>query len=489
LETFESRKELARPILANESYNRYELEAEALRLIQERQEVEYDSWEREPQVNARSGLFEELTAKGHLSVIESEEPIEETNQRTLQRLINGWSDNLPEWEKERRLSEIVEELINHRVSAEIQAGILPPDAKVFTISNFPSGVPERAATTLGYGVLNDKGMVRSTGFENGIRTVEQVSRSNSNDGSAEQFFAANGFVVGRGPSRLLSNQIIATKDQFPNGVVDLQRALDMFAGPNIIYGEDRRQTNLNVPEYEDLRVVSAAREQQAKTQINKLADFERQLNLRYQAKAISYEEKLRAINKRRKELVDEICILDPSYAKDARGEAAVAHFEMASLAMAAGHDTDGLRHLENALAVADPRAGAVCGGSGVESQTKSTDNLSADAKRLYLEAKEDRNKWKWSKGLCVVKECPSRPAKTEVGPCNVCRNCQKIFDNGNTPKSVYKTLGFIDMLTESVRQFNQKYDAEQQQKKAIQAARAKAEAIRQAQLEELQQKA
>ena len=40
--------------------------------------------------------------------------------------------------------------------------------------------------------------------------------------------------------------------------------------------------------------------------------------------------------------------------------------------------------------------------------------------------------WKWKKGKCVVKACPS-PNPTEVGPCSVCRKCQAEFNRGNDP--------------------------------------------------------
>ncbi len=457
-ERFENQENrLARPLLASELYDPAQLEAEARWLIASHQKAEHDRWTQEPEINARSGLFEELTAKGHLSVIEFDEPIEVANYRTLQRLLNGYSEDLAPWEKDRRFSEIIEELINHRVARDIQGGILPPDTMVATISNIPTGVPEKQAIDFGYGVLNDKGMTRTTGFENGVRRVEQVSRSNSGDGSAERFLAARGFVVGQGASRILRAQLLVTRDHFPDGVVDIQRALDSFAGPGIIYGESRLQTDLNVPEYEDLRQVSKAREQQAEHQIQKLADFERQQNVRYHAGEISYQDKLLAVTKRRKELVNEICILDPSYAKDARGQAAVEHFEKASLAMAAGNDAAGIRHLENALAAADPRAGAVCGGTGLEKNLQAENKLSAEASRLYLEAKEDRKYWRWTRGVCIVKECPSRPAKTEIGPCSVCRKCQTIFDKGDDPKKIYKTLKFLKRLLNPVRELNKKY--------------------------------
>jgi len=46
---------------------------------------------------------------------------------------------------------------------------------------------------------------------------------------------------------------------------------------------------------------------------------------------------------------------------------------------------------------------------------------------------EDRANWKFRKGVCRVESCSSRPAETQVGPCDVCRSCQSLFDRGFDP--------------------------------------------------------
>jgi hypothetical protein len=50
---------------------------------------------------------------------------------------------------------------------------------------------------------------------------------------------------------------------------------------------------------------------------------------------------------------------------------------------------------------------------------------------------EDKSSWTWKPGICRVEKCPTRPGKTEVGPCEVCRGCQRIFDEGKDPGQVY----------------------------------------------------
>lgn len=66
----------------------------------------------------------------------------------------------------------------------------------------------------------------------------------------------------------------------------------------------------------------------------------------------------------------------------------------------------------------DP-GGDVAGLTGVDGETKNSD--------------DDPNSWKWSKGMCAVKSCPTRPGQTMVGPCSICKRCQKEFDKGRDP--------------------------------------------------------
>ena len=46
---------------------------------------------------------------------------------------------------------------------------------------------------------------------------------------------------------------------------------------------------------------------------------------------------------------------------------------------------------------------------------------------------ENQDTWRWKTGVCRVASCPTRPGKTEVGPCEVCRKCQARFDHGEDP--------------------------------------------------------
>lgn len=53
------------------------------------------------------------------------------------------------------------------------------------------------------------------------------------------------------------------------------------------------------------------------------------------------------------------------------------------------------------------------------------------------EDEENSGPWYWSTGTCRIDECPTRPSTTKVGPCDVCRGCQRMFDMGKDPFKVY----------------------------------------------------
>ena len=68
-------------------------------------------------------------------------------------------------------------------------------------------------------------------------------------------------------------------------------------------------------------------------------------------------------------------------------------------------------------------------------EAEAANNAQAGAKGAQSAAGsgEDRSKWKWRKGTCRVETCASRPGKTSVGPCDVCKRCQRVFDKGGDP--------------------------------------------------------
>ncbi len=80
-----------------------------------------------------------------------------------------------------------------------------------------------------------------------------------------------------------------------------------------------------------------------------------------------------------------------------------------------------------------------CGGALAGAVAEGTGDLLGlspeDARTSIFGDKSPENKssWKWKKGTCVVKKCPTRPGETKVGPCSICTKCQHAFDNGRDP--------------------------------------------------------
>ena len=60
------------------------------------------------------------------------------------------------------------------------------------------------------------------------------------------------------------------------------------------------------------------------------------------------------------------------------------------------------------------------------------DNVFGGSGQMQAKSSE-RSKWRWKKGHCQNRRCPSRPNQTMVGPCDICVGCQAKFDNGEDP--------------------------------------------------------
>lgn len=50
-----------------------------------------------------------------------------------------------------------------------------------------------------------------------------------------------------------------------------------------------------------------------------------------------------------------------------------------------------------------------------------------------ISSDDEQTSWAWKPGVCRVESCYTRPGQTQVGPCAVCRGCQKLFDMGIDP--------------------------------------------------------
>lgn len=461
-----------RPLVAaGELIDHFDVQAEALCLIDKHQQKEIIKPPQEYRDNARTALFEAVTASGHLSTIELTGKTEDVNQQVLNRLLNGFSGELPPHEAKRRIKEICEELTIQRVQALIMEGQLPTDTEVVTISDYPDELDDTAAIAIGYRPYNRKGMVRSTGFQfhpdgSSTRIIEQISRSNARADETVQFLQRQNVAIletDQPDVNVLGTQLLTNRYDYADGVVDLQRRLDMFKGEGIMYGESPAETTVN---YEHLREVSAEREERLQHFVKELAQLEEQLDKKVLNGNITRQEAGAAYYNSARDIVRAICLFDPQYTKDALGEKSVATYERAARLMASG-DSGGAADMVSANS-GNEQAVTFCGNGEA---TKASQHMSAAQsealKRRLNDAKEN---WTWTKGTCRTSMCPTRPEKTMVGPCRACRGCQNLYDDGKNPEAEYRNA-FRQKVSDMIEQGIQEAKIKRQQKSAAEIER------------------
>jgi hypothetical protein len=410
----------------NEFISRPEIEAEAWQLIQNRNRAaQTETLDSEWSNNSRTALMEALMASGHLSNIEIRGTREEIRRTVRSRLLNGWDDGLPGHEKQRRFQEICEVLTTERVEDLIETGALPEDTEVGFISDFTGGNYSKDQTAeLGYREANKKGMVRSSGLTVNAdgtfsRVIEQISRSN---GLAETTFA---FLENSGlelaydkPPDIVAMEhpFIYSRRDYPEGVVDIQRILDGYAGANIRYG-DSAESKLNHPEYTNLREESARREAEINVYIEDLAALEKRLDLLEKQKKITYQERTNQFKHEIKRILDAICTVRPDYAKDCFGEKTVVHYTRASEAALRG-DWNRMHH-EQARASAVAENAIICGMAISSDKAKEFGVELSSPETLVEKLKNSWHGGLIKKGTCV--NCKEGPKP--VGVKSWCQGC------------------------------------------------------------------
>lgn len=409
-----------------------EIQFEAMSLLASREQVaQPEVYTPERIDNARTALMEALTASGHLSRIElvGDTP-QAIHEQVVARLVNGCDDSLPSHEKTRRFYELCEELYIHRTHQQIQNGELPETTAVAVISDYPDSLPDAQAQELGYRSKNKKGMVRSTHLlkqANGqyVRIIEQVSRSNSHDDSSRHLLREfNGPASSHGPKDIAVLQKPFQYDisELEDGVVDLQRRLDAYAGPNVTYGEVQADTHVV---YEQVRAVSQQREQQIDSFTQRLADFEKRLDQQFRSGNITAAERDGQYQEEVHQILRAICVLAPEYSEDCFGKQAAQYYQQAANYELTG-DTYGRDQMLSAVRLIE-EAVSFC---GVSINATTAKKLGVDIDNVDDLLMEEKKNWRYREGYCRVTSCGSRPKKTQVGPCDVCKNCEKKFDSG-----------------------------------------------------------
>lgn len=379
------------------------------------------------QNDARTLLFEALTASGHLSRVEVSGSLDEIHKTMLSVLINSYSDDLPEHEKQRRFQEICEELTIQEIEWQIATGLLSPDTQIATISDYPDTLNDEQAEKLGYRPSNHKGMVRNIqliGHGDGkyTRLSKQVSRSSARAHGSAKFLRDEGFLLRHADSpdlRVLGTQLV---HEAKAGVVGLMKQLDAYQGQNIRYGEviNERQ----IP-YEHLEEESIQREERMEHFVDRLADFTKRLDNQLKEGRITRRQYDDQLGQEIRQILRAICVANPSYVRDCFGQKVEeAYFEASNLAASGDYSgassiIERSSHLEQTV--------TFCGQSISPEEAK---RLGVEADSVTNLLKLNNELGKVTLGRCRVQDCPS-PKPTEVGGCSVCLgSCQKLFDKG-----------------------------------------------------------
>jgi len=415
--------------------DRFAIEQEAAALIERHQAKESILPPAEYLNNARTALFEALTASGHLSRVEFEGTLEEVNQQVLERLLNGYSDDLPLHERQRRFMELCEELLVQQTHAKILSGELPPDTEVLTISDYPYALSDHAAMELGYNAYNRKGMVRTNGLvvKNGHvrRVLEQLSRSNADPEETMSFLRSHQIKTTNAAYAdvaVIATQTLFSRQDFADGVIDIQRRLDYFGGGQSRYGEMPNDTTLP---YGDLRKVSALREARVESFAKALAAYEETLDKQVINGSLDTAASSSAYVKKVRELVRQICLLDPRYTKHALGQDLVETYQQASQRLASG-DAAGAVEMVAATS-SQEREIVICGiSTGPEQMSSSQQDALAEAlqkqrNRLMLRPKHSNDQHylvqKYGREDVQAGTCIACNSKRYVAQCSICPDC------------------------------------------------------------------
>ncbi|MCL2280736.1 hypothetical protein FWC31_02515 [Candidatus Saccharibacteria bacterium] len=372
--------------------------------------------------NARTAIFEAVTDKGFLSIIEQTGDAELIHRQIMQRLLNGYNVAcLHPHEKARRRAEIHEEMVIHDVFLKILHGILPADTEILLPSYYPDGLDEKTATSIGYRPSNKKGMLRSTRFEflpygQVRRVVEQLAVSDLARITPWQ----------KDDLRALSQPLLYQRSSMSDGVIDVMRTIEK-GGER--YGAAIDENTLN---YGDLRKESSKREARMAHHVQELADFQRKLDEKAARGEILSSQKFQLYANRVGEIVRTICIVDPSYLEVALGNDPIVAkaYRNANKKYLAGNMAGAVSIISNSNVASREKATIICGGSSNRVDNIQNDaNLSAAEKeRMIRRLEQESKKLIWTSGTCIIKNCPSDGKITKVAQCKVCRECQGVFD-------------------------------------------------------------
>lgn len=347
----------------------------------------------------------------------------------------------------------IEALNGHCIEDAAKTGLLR-DYYFIADSLVPQGVPEDDLKDEGYFLNTLTFVSQATTAEDSVVATESVfSKGTAADESAgfAQRMAARFDLeaVSRVRQRLGLSPITSTeealqgifvhKSALPNGVIDYKRMIDEEA--HMAAGVPLKTDDY----YEQLAPRSKQREQS-------LESAKQMVKEALIAQAHTLKTPMEAVQ-RIWDLTREFTVIaavDNHYI-DARifGEQAAQQIKESRYYTSVGDPIAAQLALREAVRVAIVTG---CGGGsagrrakkGGSSKNVKSDTSSDETNEDEQDAIEHNEEWTWKRGVCRVDSCPTRPGKTQVGPCAVCKRCQKMFDKGIDPTK------FISFKPESV---------------------------------------
>lgn len=309
---------------------------------------------------------------------------------------------------------------------QIASGQLPPDTEVGTESAYVVGMSDEAARNIGYRSYNRKGMTRSTGLRMNAdgsvtRVIEQVSYSNSSAHESILRLHTEGITINREHEvdiDLLGHQLIYSLSDMADGVIGLQRRIDAYQGAGVRFGEVPTETTAD---YDTLRVQSELKEAMVGQFIDRLADFEKSLDVALYNNEITRQQWSDRYLQEVRDIVRTICVLMPEYTKDALGEAVVKDYQKAHDLMASGDSSGAAAAVSGASS--NEQAVTICGGSAGAGEAPSVGQAPGNTMQQRLEQAAGKQ---WCK-------CPFCKVAVYIDPCAKdidCWSCEASVRDG-----------------------------------------------------------
>lgn len=336
----------------------------------------------------------------------------------------------------------IEALNGHCIEDAARAGLLK-DYYFIADSLVPQDVPEKDLKDEGYFLNTLTFVTQATTAEDGVVTTESVFSKGTAAHESARFHKRidkrfDLEAVSRVRQRLGLSPVTTTeealrgifvhKSMLPNGVIDYKRMIDEEA--HSVAGVSLKTDDY----YEQLAPRSKEREESLERtkQLVKEALLEQARTLKTPMEAVQ------CIG----DLVHEFTVISAvdNHHIDAYifGKQAAQQIEETRYRMSIGDVVGAQLALREAVRVA---VISFCGGGsagrgankGGSSKNKKSEKSSDENTEDEQDAMEQNEDWTWKRGICRVDSCPTRPGKTQVGPCAVCKRCQKMFDKGIDP--------------------------------------------------------